>query len=96
MYQSGDCEIKIARDQSGVAKPSYLDISTLMMRVMRVQYRHLPTIPLGIAYNSGNIGGSLKRDTGTRMQAMGGNCGGPRLHGEGYMAGHGSPWDFCG
>ncbi|KAH8723651.1 high-affinity nicotinic acid transporter [Phaeosphaeriaceae sp. PMI808] len=35
-----------------------------------------PQIPLGMAWNSGNIGGSLKRGTGIAMQVMGGNCGG--------------------
>ncbi|KAK0615184.1 high-affinity nicotinic acid transporter [Bombardia bombarda] len=35
-----------------------------------------PQIPLGVAWNSGNIGGSLKRGTGIAMQIMGGNCGG--------------------
>lgn len=35
-----------------------------------------PQIPLGLAWNSGNIGGSLKRGTGIAMQVMGGNCGG--------------------
>ena len=29
-----------------------------------------------MAWNSGNIGGSLKRGTGIAMQVMGGNCGG--------------------
>lgn len=35
-----------------------------------------PQIPLGMAWNSGNIGGDLKRGTGLAMQVMGGNCGG--------------------
>ncbi|KAI0382634.1 high-affinity nicotinic acid transporter [Hypomontagnella monticulosa] len=35
-----------------------------------------PQIPLGLAWNGNNIGGSLKRATGIAMQAMGGNCGG--------------------
>jgi len=35
-----------------------------------------PQIPLGLAWNSANIGGSLKRGTGIAMQVMGGNCGG--------------------
>lgn len=35
-----------------------------------------PQIPLGMAWNSGNIGGSLKRGTAIAMQVMGGNCGG--------------------
>lgn len=35
-----------------------------------------PTVPLAMAWNSGNIGGSLKRGTGIAMQVMGGNCGG--------------------
>lgn len=35
-----------------------------------------PQIPLSMAWNSGNIGGSLKRGTGIAMQVMGGNCGG--------------------
>ncbi|KAF2849498.1 high-affinity nicotinic acid transporter [Plenodomus tracheiphilus IPT5] len=35
-----------------------------------------PQIPLGMAWNSGNIGGSVKRGTGIAMQVMGGNCGG--------------------
>ncbi|KAF2868157.1 high-affinity nicotinic acid transporter [Massariosphaeria phaeospora] len=35
-----------------------------------------PQIPLGMAWNSGNLGGSLKRGTGIAMQVMGGNCGG--------------------
>lgn len=35
-----------------------------------------PQIPLGLAWNSGNIGGSVKRGTGIAMQVMGGNCGG--------------------
>ncbi|KAF2119112.1 high-affinity nicotinic acid transporter [Lophiotrema nucula] len=35
-----------------------------------------PQIPLGLAWNSSNIGGSLKRGTGIAMQVMGGNCGG--------------------
>ncbi|KAI0834981.1 MFS general substrate transporter [Hypoxylon sp. FL0890] len=35
-----------------------------------------PQIPLGLAWNGNNIGGSLKRATGIAMQVMGGNCGG--------------------
>ncbi|KAI1378489.1 MFS general substrate transporter [Hypoxylon crocopeplum] len=35
-----------------------------------------PQIPLGVAWNGNNIGGSLKRATGIAMQVMGGNCGG--------------------
>ncbi|RYO92426.1 hypothetical protein DL764_008133 [Monosporascus ibericus] len=35
-----------------------------------------PQIPLGLAWNGSNIGGSLKRGTGIAMQVMGGNCGG--------------------
>lgn len=35
-----------------------------------------PQIPLGMAWNSGNIGGNVKRGTGIAMQVMGGNCGG--------------------
>jgi len=35
-----------------------------------------PQIPLGLAWNSGNIGGSLKKGTGIAMQVMAGNCGG--------------------
>ncbi|ORY58842.1 high-affinity nicotinic acid transporter [Pseudomassariella vexata] len=35
-----------------------------------------PQIPLGMAWNGANIGGSLKRGTGIAMQVMGGNCGG--------------------
>ncbi|KAK7756579.1 hypothetical protein SLS62_001416 [Diatrype stigma] len=35
-----------------------------------------PQIPLGLAWNGGNIGGSMKRGTGIAMQVMGGNCGG--------------------
>ncbi|KAK3375649.1 high-affinity nicotinic acid transporter [Lasiosphaeria ovina] len=36
-----------------------------------------PQIPLGLAWNSGNTGGSsLKRATAIAMQVMGGNCGG--------------------
>ncbi|KAK2628784.1 hypothetical protein QTJ16_001887 [Diplocarpon rosae] len=35
-----------------------------------------PQIPLGVAWNGNNIGGSLKRGTGIAMQVMGGNCGG--------------------
>lgn len=35
-----------------------------------------PQIPLGLAWNSGNIGGSLKKASGVAMQVMGGNCGG--------------------
>ncbi|OTB08051.1 hypothetical protein M426DRAFT_317566 [Hypoxylon sp. CI-4A] len=35
-----------------------------------------PQIPLGLAWNSSNIGGGLKRATGIAMQVMGGNCGG--------------------
>ncbi|KAI2469011.1 MFS general substrate transporter [Annulohypoxylon bovei var. microspora] len=35
-----------------------------------------PQIPLGLAWNGSNIGGSLKRATGIAMQVMGGNCGG--------------------
>lgn len=35
-----------------------------------------PQIPLGLAWNGNNIGGSLKRGTGIAMQVMGGNCGG--------------------
>jgi len=45
----------------------------------RITYEHIgiyPQIPLGLAWNSGNIGGSLKRGTGIAMQVMGGNCGG--------------------
>ncbi|KAK0702467.1 high-affinity nicotinic acid transporter [Apiosordaria backusii] len=33
-------------------------------------------LPLSLAWNAGNIGGSLKRATGIAMQVMGGNCGG--------------------
>ncbi|KAK8021586.1 hypothetical protein PG990_006724 [Apiospora arundinis] len=33
-------------------------------------------IPLSLAWNGANIGGSLKRGTGIAMQVMGGNCGG--------------------
>ncbi|KAK7923426.1 hypothetical protein PG985_007497 [Apiospora marii] len=33
-------------------------------------------IPLCLAWNGANIGGSLKRGTGIAMQVMGGNCGG--------------------
>ncbi|KAI1770424.1 MFS general substrate transporter [Hypoxylon cercidicola] len=35
-----------------------------------------PQIPLGLAWNGNNIGGSLKRAMGIAMQVMGGNCGG--------------------
>lgn len=35
-----------------------------------------PQVPLGLAWNGNNIGGSLKRGTGIAMQVMGGNCGG--------------------
>ncbi|KAB5518090.1 major facilitator superfamily domain-containing protein [Coniochaeta sp. 2T2.1] len=35
-----------------------------------------PQIPLGLAWKSGNIEGSLKRGSGIAMQVMGGNCGG--------------------
>lgn len=35
-----------------------------------------PQIPLSMAWNSGNIGGSAKRAVGIAMQVMGGNCGG--------------------
>lgn len=35
-----------------------------------------PLIPLSMAWNSGNIGGSMKRGAGIAMQVMGGNCGG--------------------
>ena len=35
-----------------------------------------PQVPLGMAWNGANIGGSLKRGTGIAMQVMGGNCGG--------------------
>lgn len=35
-----------------------------------------PQVPLGLAWNGSNIGGSLKRGTGIAMQVMGGNCGG--------------------
>ncbi|RYO91359.1 hypothetical protein DL763_005033 [Monosporascus cannonballus] len=35
-----------------------------------------PQIPLGLAWNGSNIGGSLTRGTGIAMQVMGGNCGG--------------------
>lgn len=35
-----------------------------------------PQIPLGLAWNGNNIGGSMKRGTGIAMQVMGGNCGG--------------------
>lgn len=35
-----------------------------------------PQVPLDMAWNSGNIGGSMKRGTGIAMQVMGGNCGG--------------------
>ncbi|KAK0669828.1 major facilitator superfamily domain-containing protein [Cercophora samala] len=33
-------------------------------------------LPLSLAWNAGNIRGSLKRATGIAMQVMGGNCGG--------------------
>ncbi|KAK4194811.1 high-affinity nicotinic acid transporter [Triangularia verruculosa] len=33
-------------------------------------------LPLSLAWNAGNIGGSLKQATGIAMQVMGGNCGG--------------------
>lgn len=35
-----------------------------------------PQVPLDMAWNSGNIGGSMKRGVGIAMQVMGGNCGG--------------------
>lgn len=35
-----------------------------------------PQVPLDMAWNSGNIGGSMKRGAGIAMQVMGGNCGG--------------------
>lgn len=35
-----------------------------------------PQVPLSMAWNSGNIGGSAKRAVGIAMQVMGGNCGG--------------------
>lgn len=35
-----------------------------------------PQVPLSMAWNSGNIGGSSKRAVGIAMQVMGGNCGG--------------------
>ncbi|KAI1870415.1 uncharacterized protein JN550_005343 [Neoarthrinium moseri] len=54
-----------------------------------------PQIPLGMAWNGANIGGSLKRGTGIAMQVMGGNCGGIiasyvylTRDGPRYIAGH--------
>lgn len=35
-----------------------------------------PQVPLSMAWNSGNIGGTMKRGAGIAMQVMGGNCGG--------------------
>lgn len=35
-----------------------------------------PGVPLSMAWNSGNIGGPMKRSVGIAMQVMGGNCGG--------------------
>lgn len=35
-----------------------------------------PQVPLSMAWNSGNVGGSAKRAVGIAMQVMGGNCGG--------------------
>ncbi|RAR14109.1 high-affinity nicotinic acid transporter [Stemphylium lycopersici] len=62
-----------------------------------------PQIPLGMAWNSGNIGGSLKRATGIAMQVMGGNCGGIvasyvylARDGPRFVVGHGILMGFVG
>ncbi|KAK8055597.1 hypothetical protein PG993_000824 [Apiospora rasikravindrae] len=62
-----------------------------------------PQIPLGLAWNGANIGGSLKRGTGIAMQVMGGNCGGIiasyvylTRDGPRYIAGHSILIGFVG
>ncbi|KAF1850771.1 high-affinity nicotinic acid transporter [Cucurbitaria berberidis CBS 394.84] len=56
---------------AATAKPSVQYAGTVLAAI-----GIYPQIPLGMAWNSGNIGGSLKRGTGIAMQVMGGNCGG--------------------
>jgi MFS family permease len=56
---------------AGSAEPSVQYAGTVLAAI-----GIYPQIPLGLAWNSGNIGGSLKRGTGIAMQVMGGNCGG--------------------
>ena len=54
----------------------YCESGTLEIFVLTHYSGIYPQVPLGLAWNSGNIGGSLKRGTGIAMQVMGGNCGG--------------------
>ncbi|KAF9693238.1 hypothetical protein EKO04_008834 [Ascochyta lentis] len=56
---------------AATAKPSVQYAGTVLAAI-----GIYPQIPLGMAWNSANIGGSLKRGTGIAMQVMGGNCGG--------------------
>ncbi|KAF2127679.1 high-affinity nicotinic acid transporter [Dothidotthia symphoricarpi CBS 119687] len=56
---------------AATAKPSVQYAGTVLAAI-----GIYPQIPLGMAWNSSNIGGSLKRGTGIAMQVMGGNCGG--------------------
>ncbi|KAG9244473.1 high-affinity nicotinic acid transporter [Calycina marina] len=56
---------------AGTAKPS-IQYGGTVLAALGIY----PQIPLGLAWNSNNIGGSLKRGTGIAMQVMGGNCGG--------------------
>jgi len=51
---------------------SNVDVYLLLTKSLGIY----PQIPLGLAWNGNNIGGSLKRGTGIAMQVMGGNCGG--------------------
>lgn len=74
---------------AGSGKPSiqYTGVVFAAIGMTTIEYLHLqsrtyiipgiyPQIPLGLAWNGSNIGGSLKRGTGIAMQVMGGNCGG--------------------
>jgi MFS family permease len=56
---------------AGTAKPRVQYAGTILAAI-----GIYPQIPLGMAWNSANIGGSVKRGTGIAMQVMGGNCGG--------------------
>ena len=51
---------------AGTSKPSIQYAGTVLAAI-----GIYPQIPLGLAWNSNNIGGSLKRGTGIAMQVMG-------------------------
>jgi hypothetical protein len=56
---------------AGSGKPSVQYAGTVLAAI-----GIYPQIPLGLAWNSGNMGGTLKRGVGIAMQVMGMNCGG--------------------